>query len=88
MDMRYKMTKTNEGKIIVQVNDELVELIGAEKEAFIAERKQTQDDHEAQITAKAAAKAAAKAKLVVLGLTTDDLRALGLQHNREKMCQI
>ena len=78
MDMRYKMTKTNEGKIIVQVNDELVELIGAEKEAFIAERKQTQDDHEAQITAKAAAKAAAQAKLAALGLTTDDLRALGL----------
>jgi hypothetical protein len=78
MDMRNNMAKTNEVKIIVQVNDELVELSGAEKETFIADRQQTQDDHDAQITAKAAAKAAAQAKLAALGLTTDDLRALGL----------
>ena len=34
-----------------------------------------------QDAAKAADKAAAQAKLAALGLTTDDLRALGLQHN-------
>jgi hypothetical protein len=33
---------------------------------------------QAQIEAKAQAKAAAEAKLAALGLTTDDLRALGL----------
>jgi hypothetical protein len=78
MDMRYKMTKTNNEKIYSQVNDEVIELLGAEKEAFIAKRKQEQDDYEAQITAKAQAKSTAQAKLAALGLTTDDLRALGL----------
>ena len=34
-----------------------------------------------QDAAKAAAKAAAETKLEALGLTTDDLKALGLQHN-------
>ena len=34
-----------------------------------------------QDAAKAQAKAAAEAKLAALGLTADDLRALGLQHN-------
>jgi len=72
------MTNTNNEKIYTQVNDEVIELLGADKEAFIAQRKQTQDDYEAQITAKAEAKAAAQAKLAALGLTTDDLRALGL----------
>jgi hypothetical protein len=72
------MTKTNNEKIFTQVNDEVIELLGADKEAFIAQRKQRQDDYEAQITAKAEAKATAQAKLAALGLTTDDLRALGL----------
>jgi hypothetical protein len=72
------MTNTNNEKIYTQVNDEVIELLGAEKAAFIAQRKQTQDDYEAQITAKLAAKAAAQAKLAALGLTSDDLRALGL----------
>lgn len=40
------------------------------------------DDAKAQAEAtKAEAKAAAEAKLAALGLTTDDLAALGLQHN-------
>ena len=36
---------------------------------------------QAEIAAKAQAKATAEGKLTALGLTTDDLRALGLQHN-------
>ena len=36
--------------------------------------------------AKAQAKAAAEGKLAALGLTTDDLRALGLQHNLGELC--
>jgi hypothetical protein len=72
------MTNTNNEKIYTQVNDEVIELLGVEKTAFIAQRKQTQDDYEAQITAKAEAKTTAQGKLAALGLTTDDLRALGL----------
>ena len=35
---------------------------------------------------KAQARAAAEAKLAALGLTTDDLRALGLEHNLGGLC--
>ena len=41
---------------------------------------------DAEAEAKAQAKAAAEGKLAALGLTTDDLRALGLQHNLEEVC--
>lgn len=40
--------------------------------------KQVKADEIAQAEAKAQAKAAAEAKLAALGLTTDDLKALGL----------
>ena len=40
----------------------------------------------AEAEAKAQAKIAVEGKLAALGLTTDDLRALGLQHNLEEMC--
>ena len=36
---------------------------------------------------KAEAKAAAQAKLAALGLTVEDLQALGLQHNLEELCR-
>ena len=38
-------------------------------------------EEKAEEKAKAQAKATAEGKLAKLGLTTDDLRALGLQHN-------
>ncbi len=44
------------------------------REAFIAK----QAELEAEADAKAQAKVAAEGKLAALGLTTDDLRALGL----------
>ena len=46
----------------------------AEREAFVAKLAAQQ----AEAEAKAQAKAAAEGKLAALGLTTDDLRALGL----------
>ena len=39
-----------------------------------------------QDAVKATAKATAEGKLAALGLTTDDLRALGLQHNLQEVC--
>jgi hypothetical protein len=72
------MTNTNDEKIIVQVNDEVIELLGAEKEAFIVKRQQKIAEYEAQEKAKLDAKTAAEGKLAALGLTTNDLRALGL----------
>ena len=40
----------------------------------------------AEAEAKAEAKAAAQAKLAALGLTVEDLQALGLQHNPLRLC--
>ena len=74
----YKMTKpmvrihnveTDEIIDREMTDDELAKL-KQDQEAFQAEK--------AQAAAKADAKAAAEAKLAALGLTTDDLRALGL----------
>lgn len=72
------MTNTNDEKIIVQVNDKVVELSGVEKEEFIVKRQQKIAEYEAQEKAKLDAKTTAEGKLAALGLTTDDLRALGL----------
>ena len=41
---------------------------------------------EEALTARKIAKAAAQTKLAALGLTTDDLKALGLQHNPPRLC--
>ena len=75
-------TKNND--IFVQINDKVIKLEGAEKETYLAEldaRNEKVKFEKAEIEAKAAAKAAAQAKLVALGLTVEDLQALGLQHN-------
>ena len=46
--------------------------------ADIAARELEETNRKAEAEAKAEAKAAAEGKLAALGLTTDDLRALGL----------
>ena len=77
-DMRNNMPNTDDKKIFVQVNNEVIELLGAEKDAFIADQQQKNAEYEAQEKAKLDAKATAENKLAKLGLTTNDLRALGL----------
>ncbi len=63
-----------------------------ERELNKAEKDQQKIDEvvfnsaKAEAEAKATAKASAEGKLAALGLTTDDLRALGLQHNFEEVC--
>lgn len=60
------------------VNDEVIEMNADEYEATLAEWAQNllnQETKEAEIEA---AKEAAQAKLAALGLTADDLKALGL----------
>lgn len=68
-------------KIIVQEGEEVIELTGQALADFIAQRKLDEAEALKQkiiIEERKAAKAAAEAKLEALGLTTDDLRALGL----------
>lgn len=50
----------------------------AANEAAAAQAEADRAEAEAQAQAKAAAKASAQAKLAALGLTADDLKALGL----------
>ena len=72
-------TKTNQ--VFIQVGDEVIELKGVELEALLQTQKEMQDEialEKAKAEAKAQAKAVAEGKLAALGLTTDDLRALGL----------
>ena len=68
-------------KIVIGVDDQVIELTGKDKEEFLADRKATADAQarlQAIELAKATAKTVAEGKLAALGLTTDDLRALGL----------
>ncbi|CAB4145467.1 hypothetical protein UFOVP490_9 [uncultured Caudovirales phage] len=60
------------------VNGEQIEITGAEYEALISQWADVELAKEAEENAKAAAKAAAEAKLAALGLTAEDLKALGI----------
>jgi membrane protein involved in colicin uptake len=55
-----------------------IELTPKEVEQRLAEEAQAQAEALAKAEEKASAKAAAEAKLAALGLTTDDLKALGI----------
>jgi len=73
------MTMATE-KIIVQVGEEITELKGADKEAFIADRQATQDAQtllEAEYKAKQDARDSAIKKLgEIAGLTKEELDAI------------
>lgn len=60
------------------VNDETIEMTTDEYEATISEWAQNILDKENKKLEAEAAKIAAQEKLAALGLTTDDLKALGL----------
>jgi hypothetical protein len=66
-------------KVLIGIGDEVIELTGAELEAFVADRQAIVDSQaqiEAEQTAKAAARASALAKLAELGLTAEEIAAL------------
>jgi hypothetical protein len=60
------------------VNDETMEMNAEEYEATISQWAQNLLDQEVKEAQDLAAKEAAQAKLTALGLTADDLKALGL----------
>ena len=63
-------------KIFIGIDDERIELTGAEKEAFLADRKATAD-YQAQIEAEKIANAEAKSALLArLGITEDEAKLL------------
>ena len=73
------MSKSIEQPIFIGVDDQVIELTGADKEAYLADRKAMQDA-QALLTPEQAAKAAAResalAKLADLGLTAEEIAAL------------
>ena len=74
------MATTN--KIIVGIDDQVVELTGADKEAFLADRKATAETKallEAEQAAKQEARTSALTKLATIaGLNEEEMTALGL----------
>jgi len=73
------MTMATE-KIIVGIDDQIIELKGADKEAFIAQRKSDQAEAlllEAEYKAKQDARESAIKKLAeIAGLTKDEIQAI------------
>lgn len=69
-------------KIMIGIDDQVIELKGAEKEAFIVERNarlERQQLLETEYAAKQASRTSALTKLAeIAGLTEDEMAALGL----------
>ena len=68
-------------KLYIQINDEVTELKGEALQELLDLRNelaQQEAEREAKRVADKEAKEAAQAKLEALGLTADDLKALGL----------
>ena len=61
-----------------ETNEVITREMTDEEFAQHKKRQETQKQNEDDLEAKAAAKAAAQAKLAALGLTVEDLQALGL----------
>jgi len=72
------MATTN--KIMIGIDDQIIELTGADKEAFLADRKATAETYallEAEYKAKQDARESAIKKLAeIAGLTKDELNAI------------
>jgi hypothetical protein len=74
------MAKSKEDQIFIAVDDQIIELTGAEKEAFLADRKAQTDAQallEAEYKAKQDSRESAIKKLAeIAGLTKDELNAI------------
>jgi hypothetical protein len=69
---------SSQESIKIQIDDQVIELTGAEKEAFLADVKATQEARDLIATEKQLKQESAQAKFAALGLTADDLKSLGL----------
>lgn len=70
------MAKSKEEQIFVQLNDEIIELTGKEKEAFLTDRAETQINLDAQIAKEEANKELKKSAYTKLGLTEEEINAI------------
>jgi hypothetical protein len=74
----HKMTKPQIKEYNCETQEEIIRDATNAEIAQMAKDKAESDARKAEAEAKAQAKVAAEGKLAALGLTTDDLRALGL----------
>jgi hypothetical protein len=76
------MAKSKEEQIFIGIGDEVIELTGADKEAFIAKRETDNAERallEAEQAAKQEARTSALTKLATIaGLNEEEMTALGL----------
>jgi len=73
------VSKSDSEKVFIQVGEEVIELTGADKEAFMADRQASIHSLallKAEADAKVAARESALAKLAALGLTADEIASL------------
>jgi hypothetical protein len=68
------MATTN--KIMVGIDDQLIELTGADKEAFIADRAETQKQIDAQKLEQATQLELKKSAYTKLGLTEEEINSI------------
>jgi hypothetical protein len=70
------MTKSKDEQIFVGIDNEVIELTGADKEAFIADRTETQKQIDAQKLEQATQLELKKSAYKKLGLTTEEIGAI------------
>jgi len=70
------MAKSKEEQIFIGVDDKVIELTGADKETFIAERDALAADFANQKAEQKARKAARLSALQKLGLTEEEINAI------------
>ena len=73
------MSESKQEQIFIGIDDQVIELTGADKEAYLADRKSMAQAHAAltpEQVAKEAARKSALAKLAALGLTAEEIGAL------------
>ena len=76
------MGTTSNEQIFIQIGDEKIELTGAEKDAFIAQRAKDQAEYKAAQEAKETAETARQTKL---NSAITKLKALGLTESEAKI---
>ena len=69
-------TTSKSEKIFIGINDEVVELTGAEKEAFIATRQEIQFELDTQKAKEQTQKELKKSAYTKLGLTEEEINAI------------
>jgi hypothetical protein len=70
------MATKKEEQILVQDGDTVIELTGADKEAFIADREARQAEQQIQANAQAEQKALKVSAYTKLGLTEEEIEAI------------